>query len=273
MPFDPNLLPGDAIDNQRLCEIFGCGPQGGMRKSNATNTLVIVSNHVDSIYYDRWIGETFHYTGMGREGDQSLKFMQNKTLAESQTNGVDVHLFDVWESKVYSYVGRMILAGVPYQEPQEDENGNLRQVWVFPLSLAQGTEPIAVASERVAAVEEKRARVARRLTDDEVRHRAENARPRAGNRTVQSQQYERDQAVAEHAKRRAAGQCQLCLEPAPFRRTDGEPYLETHHIVWLAHGGDDSIQNTVALCPNCHRKMHVLDREHDRATLRQRAGG
>jgi 5-methylcytosine-specific restriction protein A len=32
---------------------------------------------------------------------------------------------------------------------------------------------------------------------------------------------------------------------------------------WLSNGGDDSIQNAVALCPNCHRKMHALNRKAD----------
>ncbi len=31
--------------------------------------------------------------GMGMVGDQSLSFAQNKTLAESGTNGIGVHLF------------------------------------------------------------------------------------------------------------------------------------------------------------------------------------
>ena len=55
---------------------------------------------------------------------------------------------------------------------------------------------------------------------------------------------------------------------APFSRADGDPYLETHHIVWLAQGGSDTVENTVALCPSCHRKMHVLKLEADIATLR-----
>ena len=46
-------------------------------------------------------------------------------------------------------------------------------------------------------------------------------------------------------------------------RKNGEPYLETHHIVWLSEGGEDSIENTVALCPNCHRKMHVVNLQED----------
>ncbi|MBC8673865.1 HNH endonuclease [Aeromonas hydrophila] len=44
---------------------------------------------------------------------------------------------------------------------------------------------------------------------------------------------------------------------APFNRvSDGTPYLEVHHIQPLANGGEDTIQNTMALCPNCHRKRH-----------------
>jgi predicted restriction endonuclease len=73
----------------------------------------------------------------------------------------------------------------------------------------------------------------------------------------------RDRYISEYAKRRAQGNCQLRGEPAPFTSCDGAPFLEIHHIVWLADGGADSIENMVALCPNCHRKMHILDLAED----------
>ena len=73
----------------------------------------------------------------------------------------------------------------------------------------------------------------------------------------------RDPYIAEYAKRRADGICQLCGVPAPFNRSDGTPYLESHHIEWLSNGGADSIDNTVALCPNCHRKMHIVRDSYD----------
>lgn len=75
--------------------------------------------------------------------------------------------------------------------------------------------------------------------------------------------YERDPYVVEYAKRRANGKCQLCLEKAPFNNIVGKPYLEAHHIIWLSKGGADSTNNTVALCPNCHRKMHILNIKQD----------
>ena len=66
-------------------------------------------------------------------------------------------------------------------------------------------------------------------------------------------QIKRDPYIAEFAKRRANGICQLCGLPAPFNNPDGVQYLESHHIKWLSDGGEDSVENTVAVCPNCHK--------------------
>ena len=74
---------------------------------------------------------------------------------------------------------------------------------------------------------------------------------------------ERSTLVAEIVKERAAGVCQLCNKPAPFFNKKGEAYLECHHVIWIARGGADEVYNAVALCPNCHRKMHILDEKSD----------
>ncbi|MBR0352759.1 MAG: HNH endonuclease [Oscillospiraceae bacterium] len=71
--------------------------------------------------------------------------------------------------------------------------------------------------------------------------------------------FTRNRYVSDFAKLRANGFCQLCGQEAPFLDRNEIPYLETHHIISLADGGEDSIDNTVALCPNCHRKMHSAD--------------
>ena len=87
---------------------------------------------------------------------------------------------------------------------------------------------------------------------------------------LSSSTYTRNPYVTELAKRRAKGYCQLCNNPAPFSDKDGNPYLETHHVVWLSQGGEDTIENTVALCPNCHRKLHVLALQSDIDKLPQK---
>jgi len=55
----------------------------------------------------------------------------------------------------------------------------------------------------------------------------------------------------------ANGHCQNCNQKAPFnKKSDGTPYLEVHHIVFLSNEGDDTVENAQALCPNCHRERH-----------------
>ena len=75
--------------------------------------------------------------------------------------------------------------------------------------------------------------------------------------------YTRNTEVSRITKLRAGGICELCGKPAPFNDDNGDPYLESHHIIWLSRGGEDSTNNTAALCPNCHKKMHVLDDKSD----------
>ena len=127
---------GDVVNNEELTELFKCSTQGGMRRSHKTNTLVLVSNHVKSIYSDRWYGKKLHYTGMGSTGDQALD-TQNKTLHESNSNGVEVHLFEVLQLTEYTYQGVVVYNGKGYQENQTDIDGNKRKVWMFPLELKE----------------------------------------------------------------------------------------------------------------------------------------
>ena len=88
-------------------------------------------------------------------------------------------------------------------------------------------------------------------------------------KTISVKQYKRNAYVSLYAKKRANGICQLCGKPAPFNGKNGEPYLESHHIVWVSHHGEDTIKNTVALCPNCHKKMHVVNNDKEVAYLKE----
>lgn len=76
-------------------------------------------------------------------------------------------------------------------------------------------------------------------------------------RTMEVRVFDRNPDVVAEVLIRAAGTCEDCGAPAPFlRAADGTPYLEVHHRIRLADGGDDTIENAIALCPNCHRKQH-----------------
>lgn len=88
---------------------------------------------------------------------------------------------------------------------------------------------------------------------------------------VTSSTYVRNPYVVARVKQLARGICELCSEPAPFADAVGRPFLEAHHVEWLSRGGPDVVANVVALCPNCHRKMHIRDLGADVARLQARA--
>lgn len=131
------LEVGKEYSNQELHEIFKCSTQGGMRRSHATNSLVLISHRADrdNAYSDDWKDSILYYTGMGMSGDQNIDFAQNKTLKESDSNGVTVYLFEVYTDKKYTYRGIVGLAGDPFRADEEDFNGKMRKVWKFPLKL------------------------------------------------------------------------------------------------------------------------------------------
>lgn len=71
--------------------------------------------------------------------------------------------------------------------------------------------------------------------------------------------FRRNPNVVALTLKRSEGICEApnCRKPAPFiRKTDSTPYLEVHHKIPLAEGGDDTVDNAIALCPNCHREAH-----------------
>jgi 5-methylcytosine-specific restriction protein A len=106
----------------------------------------------------------------------------------------------------------------------------------------------------VLADQERRA-----ASDDPAARRARLARASGKPRTVMRliRDYLRNPDVIAEVLMRAGGVCDVCQSPAPFdRRTDGSPYLEVHHKIRLADGGDDTVDNAIALCPNCHRHQH-----------------
>ncbi|RJP88583.1 MAG: hypothetical protein C4518_10965 [Desulfobacteraceae bacterium] len=95
------------------------------------------------------------------------------------------------------------------------------------------------------------------LSDDELHERLASAVKIPERVQVVSVGYRRNPNVIVAVFRRAKGICERCGQRAPFiRRSDGTPYLETHHWTPLSQGGEDTVENAAALCPNCHRELH-----------------
>ncbi len=110
-------------------------------------------------------------------------------------------------------------------------------------------EDLTIASEKAMAA----------LTDEKLAELAESipAAP-APVFTRLTKQRKRNPYLPEQAKRRANGICQLCGNKLDYYDSSGRPYLEAHHVIPLADDGIDELGNIVALCPNCHKRMHIV---------------
>ena len=92
---------------------------------------------------------------------------------------------------------------------------------------------------------------------DELRRIARlKARASAPARLVRTIQRARAHAIRRYVLERADGRCEGCGADAPFVTSTGAAYLEPHHTRRLADEGPDDPRHVVALCPNCHRRVH-----------------
>lgn len=144
------------------------------------------------------------------------------------------------------------VAPSPSEGPWKTDDG-----WMFPL----------VAADDLAFEKEERWVLsgADGISDNELWRRAREAEEpeegtgESGKKVVSRSGHRRSGLISGRIKREAAGVCDLCGNRAPFDGGDGKPYPESHHVKWLSRGGKDRLDNVVALCPNCHREMHILD--------------
>jgi len=81
-----------------------------------------------------------------------------------------------------------------------------------------------------------------------------NNTPKSVERT--SKTYERSPFIKAWVIQNADGKCEACGVNSTFKTKQGDYYLEVHHMKPLAFKGTDSISNTIALCPNCHKRLH-----------------
>ncbi|RZO82787.1 MAG: HNH endonuclease [Oceanococcus sp.] len=160
-------------------------------------------------------------------------------------------------SYVYALQGRQWVSGL---KPARNVGTNVIQLLERLISEAEGQQLGASAGFNAAV--------------EELNRSPPNTLP-TGNKSPSSfqtsvTQYARDPAVVAWVLAEAAGTCECCENPAPFTRDDGSPFLEVHHVLRLADGGEDTTNNAVALCPNCHRELHYGAQKIELATKLRR---
>ncbi|WP_031542688.1 HNH endonuclease [Mesoplasma photuris] len=76
----------------------------------------------------------------------------------------------------------------------------------------------------------------------------------------------RDPRLAIESYEKSNYLCQLDSRHDSFIKNDGTKYLESHHVIWMKFEGIfnfkvDVIENLLALCAECHRKVHHANKE------------
>ena len=223
--------------------------QGGISTPSGQKVILVFTGQQGEQYgyQDEWIGgDTFLYTGEGQVGDMTFR-AGNKAIRDHLQTGKDLHLFKYVSQGHCQYVGQMVCTGHQYHT-RPDRSGAPRQVIVFELSPVEAvTVPDAIAPPEMPSPG----------TLEVLRRKAMTV-PTQGTNTVERKTIirERSADVKRYVLARAAGTCEACGAPAPFKTAEGSLYLETHHIHRLSDGGPDQPRFVAGLCPNCHRRAH-----------------
>lgn len=274
--FNPGIAIGDVLTEKQVHDTFECQTTLGIRMSKKNNLFVIMSGSArNKVYADRWQADILLYNGTDINSDssasQTLKRGNgNNNAALAETWGLppelrpDIFLFIKIGTNRCRYMGPVEPCLKPYIAPRHDDPE--RNVWIFPLKVNLSENEAAYDKEIASAQKLGTKELCRQLLEESKRAHGTKAKtaPSANPR------FTRNCKVAAIAKELAGGRCDLCGSEAPFLTKDGLPYLEEHHVEWLSQGGADSVGNVVALCPNCHRKMHALNQPTDVKRLKEK---
>jgi 5-methylcytosine-specific restriction protein A len=242
---------------------FGGQQQGGII-TPAEHPVVIIITGEEGLqhgYADQFRPDgVFEYFGEGQVGDMRIR-AGNKAIAGHSEDGKGLLLFRKTRDGL-RFEGEMVCEGFRYQSAL-DREGHERTAIVFELRSLDSV--VEAAAERSIAVVN--------MDLDELRQLALLAASMATQppSEVRRNIYQRSQDVRTYVLARADGVCEGCGAPAPFLRSDGTPYLEPHHLRRVSDGGQDHPQYVIALCPNCHRRVHAgIDGDRYNAELGNR---
>lgn len=240
----------DRVYNRRA-EIharFGGQQQGGIITPSRHSLVIIITGEegLTHGYTDRHRDDgVFEYFGEGQVGPMQW-VRGNRALRDHSADGRSLLLFKK-ERTGLRFQGEMVYTG-HHIDRAPDREGNIRDAIVFELRFLDAVEE--VVSALPAALPGSFAELQRRAYEA-----AGVSEPHAGTapRTI----YQRSADVKLYVLMRSKGHCEGCGQPAPFTRLDGSPYLEPHHIRRVSDGGPDHPAFVIALCPNCHRRVHA----------------
>lgn len=254
--YKPTFIPGRIYLRRELHEQYGGQGQGGISTPKDFPIILLVTGESGNLYgYTDGFRDdgTFWYTGEGQVGDMKMT-RGNAAILNHRANAKVLHLFrDLTEGNL-QYISESEYVD-HHTEVAPDRDGNPRKTIVFELSIRSET-----AGSELPSVNISRPRERTTLWNCSMSNLRElaitDSLPDGSQKERKAFVRQRSEAVRVYVLRRANGVCEGCSSPAPFMTSDNRPYLEPHHIRRLADGGPDHPRWVVALCPNCHARVH-----------------
>jgi 5-methylcytosine-specific restriction protein A len=173
---------------------------------------------------------------------------------------MEIYLANIQRDYDRSFMRNALTSLQRHIEYIERVKGQERGSWKSMRAIALRYEAFAEQPQTLEELNDDfEERLRRSLNDspEERARRLKEAPKKPLRRTTTTTTYLRNADVVAEVLVRAQGECEGCKKEAPFaKKKDGTPYLEVHHVITLADGGEDTVENAIALCPNCHRRRH-----------------
>lgn len=244
-----NLEMGERYHRVELHDKYGGARYRGIAPSSDHPYVFLFTGDSGSEhgYEDEFRGDTFVYTGEGREGDMEMS-QGNKAIRDHKEDRRELHLFEnndeAWS---VTYLGQFECVDW-FHEQLPDTNGDLRKAIRFKLEPVNNEVNVETDDLEKTSLDTLYERAKESSAGPSERKTSTTKHTRKS--------YSRSEVVREYALRSADGVCQGCGEDAPFVDDNEEPFLEVHHLYRRSDGGPDDPNNVIALCPNCHRRVH-----------------
>jgi len=272
----PHFVVGKAYSRRKeITGRFGGSWQSGIAPSDQSPAIFLFTGTSGEKYgyRDGFTNDGyFRYSGEGQVGPMTLSG-GNLAITAHTSKGKALHLFEyTGKGKPYIYLGEFVY-GSHVVERGPDRKGDLRDVIIFCLvpvdfpmrfEREEDLEDGPSLENSDSAPQDLTTLRAKALSACTVP--AGSIAPKEAIRAI----YHRSVQVKRYVLARAAGHCELCNAPAPFKKKDGRPYLEPHHINRVSDGGPDHPLHVGAICPTCHRNIHFgLDGNEENERLRK----
>lgn len=248
---------GDTYHRRDNLASHGGNWQSGIISSKDSPYVFIITGNrgKDFGYVDEFLDDsTFRYSGQGTEGDMDWRFA-NRVIRDHRELGKEIHVFEKTDmSYMVGYRGEYEYENHDWV-PLEDENGDFRDAILFELVPIGGRTVNIQRDLETKSVKELYADACVAAPQEVSSDQLESCGSKGTSRKSGTQ-YNRSEVVKEFARQSADGVCQGCGEMAPFESKNGRPFLEIHHLRMLGDEGVDHPDNVIALCPNCHRRVH-----------------